>query len=159
MRTPFVAVVTIASCLAFAPCAYAQADVAPADPPKPASDVLFQPLRLQVDSSLVPWVGAFMERDHPELERASLLAAEDSGSHSGQVQAEGDYTFFGRDFTLLVTQFRSGGWQGLPTWMSELVVHFAKPPDRKKAESTLVVGALGASSVPAATTFSYRLAW
>ena len=144
---------------AFAPCAYAQADLAPADPPKPASDVLFQPLRLQVDSSLVPWVGAFMEEDHPELERASLLAAEDSGSHSGQVQAEGDYTFFGRDFTLLVTQFRSGGWQGLPYLDVGARRSLRKATGRKKAESTLVVGALGASSVPAATTFSYRLAW
>lgn len=159
MRTLFVAVLALTSCLAFAPTARAQEQAPAANPPKPAEDVLFQPLRLHVDSSLMPWVAAFTERDHPELERASLLAAEDSGSRSGQVQAEGDYTFFGRDFTLLVTQVRSGAWQGLPTWMTELVFHFAKPQDRKKTESTLVVGALGASSAPSAATFSYRLTW
>jgi hypothetical protein len=126
---------------------------------KPDSSLLFQPLRLNVDSKLMPWVAAFQEKDHPELERASLAAAEDAGSRSGQALAQGDFTLFGRGFTLLVTQFASGAWNGLPLWMNELVFHFAKPADRKRTESTFVVGVVGKSNVPAAPIFSYRLAW
>jgi hypothetical protein len=126
---------------------------------KPDSSLLFQPLRLTVDSKLAPWVATFYEKDHAELERAAVAAAEDAGSRSGQVQAQGDFTLFGRDFTLLVTQFPSGAWNGLPLWMNELVFHFAKPADRKRTESTFVVGVVGKSNAPAAPLFSYRLAW
>jgi hypothetical protein len=138
--------------------AQSQAAPAPATA-KPDSSLLFQPLRLTVDSTLMPWVAAFEEKDHPELGRLSLAAAEDAGSRSGQAQAQGDYSLFGRDFTLLVTQLPAGAWNGLPLWMSELVFHFAKPADRKRTESTFVVGVVGRSNVPAAPLFSYRLAW
>jgi hypothetical protein len=126
---------------------------------KADESLLFKPLRLHVDSTIEPWVSAFYEKDHPELARLSLAAAEDAGSRSGQTQAEGEFTLFGRDLTLLVTQLPSGAWNGLPLWMNELLFHFARPADRKGGESTFVVGVVGKSNVPAAPLFSYRLSW
>jgi hypothetical protein len=134
------------------------------DPPawaaaKPDPSLLFAPLRLKVDAKLAPWIAAFSEKDRSEPGQLSVAAAGDAGSRSGQTQGQADFTLFGRDLTLLVTQFPAGAWNGLPLGMNELVFHFAKPGDRKRTESTFVVGVVGRSNVPAAPLFSYRLAW
>jgi hypothetical protein len=160
MRQCVSAAVLATAIAATSPClAQTQDAPAPAEGTTKPDDLLFKPLRLKVDPSLAPWVAAFQEKDHPEVEGAALAAAEDSGSRSGQTQAAGDFTLFGRDLTLLITQFAGGAWNGMPLWMNELVVHFARPRDRKGSESTFVVGVIGKSSAPAAPVFSYRLAW
>jgi hypothetical protein len=159
MRRCVSAAVLATAIAATSPC-LAQTKAPPAeDTPKPDASLLFKPLRLKVDPSLAPWVAAFQEKDHPEVEGVALQAAEDSGSRSGQTQAAGDFTLFGRDLTLLISQFAGGAWNGLPLWMNELAIHFAKPKDRKSTESTFVVGVIGKSNAPAAPVFSYRLAW
>jgi hypothetical protein len=143
--------------LAYAPLSYADGAARSLDPPP--SSIRLPPLRLHLDSGLLPWVAAFTERDHPEIGRALLIAAEDSGSRSGQVQAQGDYRLFGRDFTLLITRFPAASYQGLPLWMSELAVHFAIPKDRQPTESTLFVDVVGQSNLPPALYFGYRLSF
>jgi hypothetical protein len=153
------AAVLAAGIVATSPCLAQSRGAATPATAKPASPLLFQPLRLDVDVKLAPWVAAFDEKEHAQPGSLSLLAAEDGGSRSGQTQGQGDYTLFGRDLTLQVTQFAAGAWNGLPLWMTELVFHIARPADRKRTESTFVVGVVGRSNVPAAPLFSYRLSW